>query len=87
MPRKDNRLPRKHNLFKRDLKKYGKAELVADFINTNWPDILSVELADPTHSYEMLNKKIYEVLDTHVPLRKINKKELCLGGCCVQQYS
>ena len=54
----DHRLPRKYNLFKRDLKKYDKAELVADLINTNWPEILCVELVDPTHSYEMFNKKI-----------------------------
>ena len=47
-------------------------------INTNWHEILSVELVDPTHSYEMFNKKINEVLDIHVPLRKITKKELHL---------
>ena len=63
-----------HNLFKRHLRKNDKAELVADLINTNWPEILSVELGDPTHSYEMFNKKINEVLDTHVTLRKTNKK-------------
>ena len=76
MLRKDNCLPRKHNLFKRDLKKYNKAELVADLINTNWPEIVSVELADPTHSYEMFNKKINEVLDTHVPTKKDQQKRI-----------
>ena len=78
MPRKDNRLPRKHNLLKRDFKKYDKAELVAEVININWPGILSLELGDPNHSYERFNKKINEVLDTHVPLKKINKNDLRL---------
>ena len=78
MPRKDNCLPRKHNLLKRDYKKYDKAELVAEVININWPGILSLELGDPNHSYERFNKKINEVLDTHVPLKKINKNDLRL---------
>ena len=78
MPRKDNRLPRKHNLLKRDFKKYDKVELVAEVININWPGILSLELGDPNHSYERFNKKINEVLDTHVPLKKINKNDLRL---------
>ena len=74
MHRQDNCLPRNHNLFKRDLKKYEKAELLADLINTNWPEILSVELANPTHSYEIFNKKINELLDTRVPLERSTKK-------------
>ena len=42
--------PRKHNLLKRDFKKYDKAELVAEVININRPGILSPELGDPNHS-------------------------------------
>ena len=69
-------MPRKHNLLKRDFKKYDKAEL--EVININWPGILSLDLGDPNHSYERFNKKINEVLDTHVPLKKINKNDLRL---------
>ena len=78
MPRKDNRLPKKHNFQRRNLKNYDKAQLVADVIDINWPEVLSIERGDAQHSYEMFNKKMNEILDTHVPLKKLNKKELRL---------
>ena len=42
MPRRDNRHPKKHNIHKRDLKSYDKAELVSDVINTNWSEVLAL---------------------------------------------
>ena len=47
-------------------------------ININWPEVLSVELGDAQLSFEMFNKKMNDVLDTHVPLKKLNKKEFRL---------
>ena len=40
MPREDNRPPKRHNLFKRNLKNLSKENLVADLININWPKVL-----------------------------------------------
>ena len=78
MPRKDKRLHKKHNIQKRDLKNFDKESLVADVININWPDVLSVELGDTNFTFEMWDEKINEILDTHVPLKKLNKKEMRL---------
>ena len=78
MPRNKNRPPKKHNIQKRDLKKYDKTDLIADVININWHELLSVELADTNSSYDIFNNKITEVLDKHIPLKKLNKKEMRL---------
>jgi hypothetical protein len=43
-------------------------------ININWPEVLPVELGDAQLSFEMFNKKMNDVLDTHVPIKKVNKK-------------
>ena len=57
MPRQDNRLPRKHNILKRDLKNYDKASLVADVTSINWHEILDIEKGDVNHSFDSFDKK------------------------------
>ena len=37
------RIPRKHNLLKRNMKTLDKAELVADVLNIDWKEVLSIE--------------------------------------------
>ena len=39
---------------------------------------MSIGLGDVNHSFEMFDQKMTEVLDKHVPLRKLNKKQLRL---------
>ena len=78
MPKKDTRPPRKHNILKRDLRNYDKVSLVADILNINWNETLSVELGDVNHYFDMFDQKINEVLDKHVPLKKLNKKQIRL---------
>ena len=60
------------------MKNYCKENLVADVINIDWPAVLSVELGDVNHSFNMFDQKINEVLDKHVPLKKLNKKQMRL---------
>ena len=78
IPKEDNRHPRKHNIQKRDLKKYNKESLVADVLDIKWPEILAIEKMDTMYSFEMFDNKINEILDKHVPLKKLSKKELKL---------
>ena len=78
MPRPDNRLPRKQNIKKRDLKNYNKTSLVADVINVNWQETLDIEKGDINHSFDSFDKKVNEILDKHVPFKKLNKKQLRL---------
>ena len=74
-PREDNRPPKRHNLYKRDLKNFSKEELAADVININWPEVLSPEKMDTNHSFDKFDKQITEIIDRHAPLKKISKKD------------
>ena len=73
MPHPENRLPRKHNILRRDLKDYDKISLVADVININWHETLNIGKGDVNHSFYMFDKKMNEILDKHVPLKKLSK--------------
>ena len=44
----------------------------------NWHKILEVEKGDINHSFDSFDKKVNEILEKHVPLKKLNKKQLRL---------
>ena len=48
---------------------------MADVININWPEVLSVEKMDPNYSFEKFDENLMDIIDKHVPLKKINKKQ------------
>ena len=62
----------------RDTRDYSHEELVADIINVDWGEVLQADKADPNHSFQRFNEKVNEILDKHMPWRKLNKKELRL---------
>ena len=78
MPREDYRPPKKHFLYKRDLKNLNKEDIVSDVININWPEVLSPGKMDPNYSFEMFDKQITEIINKHAPLKKLNKKDFKL---------
>ena len=78
VPSSDKRPPKVHNIMKRDTKNYVHEDLVADFISVNWDEVLELWKGDPNHSHERFNCKVNEILDKHMPWRKLNKKELRL---------
>ena len=75
MPREDYRPPKRHNLYKRDLKNFNKEELVADTININWLQILSPGKMESNYSFDMFDKQVNELVNKHAPLKKLNKKD------------
>ena len=78
IPSSVNRPPKIHNMKVRDMRNYSHEELVADIININWTEVLEADRADPDHSFQRFNDKINEILDKHMPWRKLNKKEIRL---------
>ena len=78
MPKLDNHLPKMHNIKKRNMKNIDKENLVADILNIDWHEVLSAELMDTNHSFDRFDKKVSEIVDRYVPLKKVNKKELRL---------
>ena len=77
VPKETNNTPKKHNIFKRS-KKYEKEDIVADFININWNDIISPEKMDSNYSFQMFNNKVDELVNKHLPEKKLNKKDFKL---------
>ena len=77
MPKEVSRTPKKHNMYKRS-KNFDKEEIVSEFVNLNWQDILSIEKMDPTHSLQNFDAKINEIIDKHIPLKKLSKKDFKL---------
>ena len=78
VPSTDKRPPKIHNILKRDTRNYVHEDLVADIISVNWDEVLEAWKGDPNHSHERFNNKVNEILDKHMPWRKLNKKELRL---------
>ena len=74
MPMDGHYHPKKHNMYKR-CSKFEKEDVIADFVNINWQDVLSVQKMDTNFSMEKFYNKINEIIDKHVPLKKMNKKD------------
>ena len=70
-----NHLPKKHNLFKRDTRNFDKEHFLQEFSQVEWDTILETEKNDPNHSISNLLSRLNELLDKHMPLRKLKQKE------------
>ena len=73
---KDNtKIINKQKLFKRG-KNFDKESLIADVININWKSVLEIEKANTNLTFENYNKKMKEVINTYLPLKRLSKKDL-----------
>ena len=80
IPSAEARIPKTHNIKVRDTKNYSHEELVADIINVDWGEVLESSKGDPNHSFQRFNDKVNQILDKHMPWKKLNKKEMRLQG-------
>ena len=78
VPSSDKRPPKIHNIQKRDTRNYVHEDLVAEIISIDWPVVLESWKGDPCHSFQCFNDKVTGIIDRHMPLRKLNKKEIRL---------
>ena len=76
IPRENYHPPKKHNVYKRDTENFDKESFVSELINTNWNDVLYIEKGDPNYSFDMFDKKIGDLMNKYVPLKKFSKKTL-----------
>ena len=70
-----NHLPKKHNIYNRNKKHFSNDAFLADYININWDEIIDLNKKDVNFSMEAFITKMNELLDIHMPLRKITHKE------------
>ena len=69
-----NFVPRKHNILKRNVNNYDKRKFFTDFTEINWEDIINVDDNDTNASFNSFFSKFNNLLDTHLPLKKISIK-------------
>ena len=70
-----NHLPKKHNLFKRDRRNFKQDEFIMDFLNVNWDDVIEIDKKDVNNSMKLFLNAFNEILDKHLPMRKVSQKE------------
>ena len=66
----------KFNILRRDRKKFESSKFISDLNQINWGQILYNEENDINFSMNKYLSKLDSLLDTHAPIKKINKNEL-----------
>ncbi len=66
-------LPKKHNLFKRDIKNVNYNDLQQEVNQINWTNTLQTEKDDANLSFDSFYESINSIIDKHMPLRKLTK--------------
>ena len=69
-----NFVPRKHNIFKRNVNNYDKIIFFTDFSEINWDDVINVDDNDTNASFNSFFSIFNNLLDTHLPLKKLSIK-------------
>ena len=72
----NHKLPTKHNIYKRDTKNFDKDNFIMDLLDIEWPIILDLDRNDPNYSFNNFELSINNVIDKHMPLKKMSKKGL-----------
>ena len=70
-----NHLPKKHNYYIRDSRNFNKDNFISDYRSMDWNAIIDASKKDVNFSIESFLTKFNELLDKHLPLRKMTKKE------------
>ena len=66
-------LPKKHNIFKRNTKKFDREHFLLDMLSITWDEKISYKDADT--SFNEFYNEIEILLDKHMPLKKITQKQ------------
>ena len=76
IPKKNqNFLPKKHNIMKRDRSKFNKEDFILDYLSIDWDETLELDVENVNLSFNRFLSAINDLLDRHMPLKKISKKE------------
>ena len=67
-------LPKKHNILKRDIKQFNLCEFITEMNQIKWDDVLQTEKRDANLTFNTFYGTIEEILDRHMPKRKLTKK-------------
>ena len=66
----------KQNQFTRDTKNFDNESFLSELSQIEWKPVLNLHSNDPNISFESFHLEINSLIDKHLPLRKMNKKEI-----------
>ena len=69
-------LPKQHNLYKRDTTNFKKDDFILDLLEIDWIETLQLNKNDPNFSFDQFYENVNNIIDMHLPLKKVSKKEL-----------
>ena len=68
-----NHLPKKHNIYTRDLKNFDRENFIADLLATDWNSTIVEDNADL--SFNRFLDSVNKIIDKYMPLKKLTNKE------------
>ena len=68
-------MPKKQALYRRNTKNFDRENFILDYLNINWDEILEVDKNDTNFSARIFMTKINNILDKHMPMKKVSQKE------------
>ena len=66
----------KSNFYERDWSKFKQENFIFDFFDKNWTDLLQIDQQNVNLSMDSFLNNMNSILDTHAPLKKVNKYKL-----------
>ena len=66
----------KSNYYERDWSKFKQENLILDYFDKDWMDLLQIDQQNVNLSVESFLNNINSILDVHAPLKKVNKHKL-----------
>lgn len=68
-------LPRNAEVYRSYYSGFSQAALINDFQSLDWEDVLS-NSNDPNLLFQSFFYKTFQIIDKHIPMKKVSKKEL-----------
>ena len=66
----------KYNIYERDWSKFDRENSIIDYFSVGWEDLLKIDELNDDNSTKMYLDAINMLLDTHAPIKRINKYKL-----------
>ena len=66
----------KSNFYERDSQKFKQENFILDYFDKNWADLLQIDQQNVNLSMDIFLNNMESILDTHGPLKKVNKYKL-----------
>ena len=76
IPHRTNQGSKKQTFYKRDTRSFDQEDFILDILDINWKSVIRIEEKDPNLSFNSLYDNINDLVNKHLPLTKVTKKEM-----------